>query len=170
MAYEMQIRGSGEKVKVRSPWAVALLPFITFGIYHLVWWYRINCELRDYGKAKGFDLGQNPTNSVLALFPGGIIIVPALITYWRGTKRAQGASSLAGQEPLNGWIAIILYLLIAPGLWAYIQSSLNKVWQAEAEAIPGAPAPPAPSDSMPSPLPQDPPATEPPSGQPPAAT
>jgi hypothetical protein len=170
MAYEMQIRGSAEKVKVRSPWAVALLPFITFGIYHLVWWYRINCELRDYGKAKGFDLGQNPTNSVLALFPGGIIIVPALISYWRGTKRAQGASSLAGQEPLNGWIAIILYLLIAPGLWAYIQSSLNKVWQAEAEAIPGEPAPPAPSDSMPSPLPQDPPATEPPSGQPPAAT
>jgi hypothetical protein len=39
-------------------------------IYHLVWWYRINCELRDFGAARGQDLGQNPTNSVLALFPG----------------------------------------------------------------------------------------------------
>ena len=136
MAYEMNIRGTQDKVKIRSPWAAALLPIITLGIYHLVWWYRINREMSDYGKAKGFDLGQNPTNSVLALFPGGLIIVPALITYWRGTKRVQGASSIAGQEPLNGWIAIILYLIISPGLWAYIQVELNKVWEAEADPIP----------------------------------
>lgn len=76
MAYEMQIRQSQDRAKIRSPWAAALLPLITFGIYHLVWWYRINREMRDYGKAKGYDLGQNPTNSVLALFPGGLIIVP----------------------------------------------------------------------------------------------
>jgi hypothetical protein len=157
MAYEMQIRGSQDQVKVRSPWAAALLPIVTLGIYHLVWWYRINKEMSAYGKAKGYDLGQNPTNSVLALFPGALIIVPALITYWRGTKRAMGASRLAGHEPLNGWIAIILYLLIAPGLWAYIQSSLNEVWEAEAEALPGQPAPPAPSDEMPPPLPEEPP-------------
>ena len=71
MAYEMKIRGTEDEVKIRSPWAAALLPIITLGIYHLVWWYRINRELRDYGKAKGYDLGQNPTNSLLALFPGG---------------------------------------------------------------------------------------------------
>jgi hypothetical protein len=168
MAYEMEIRGSQDRVKIRSPWAVALLPIITLGIYHLVWWYRINRELRDYGKAKGYDLGQNPTNSVLALFPGGIILVPALITYWRGTKRVMGAEKLAGREPLNGWIAILLYLFIAPGLWAYIQVSLNNVWQAEADAIEGLPAPPAPSDQMPPPLPQEPAATEPPADPPPA--
>jgi hypothetical protein len=168
MAYEMQIRETPDRVKVRSPWAAALLPLITLGIYHLVWWYRINRELRDYGKAKGYDLGQSPTNSVLALFPGGLIIVPALITYWRGTKRVMGASRLGGQEPLNGWIAIILYLLLAPGLWAYIQVSLNNLWQAEAEPLPGEPAPPAPSDQMPPPLPPEPPAPEPPAAQPPA--
>jgi hypothetical protein len=167
MAYEMQLRQSQDRVKIRSPWAAALLPFITFGIYHLVWWYRINRELRDYGKAKGYDLGQNPTNSVLALFPGGIILVPALITYWRGTKRAMGASRLAGLEPLNGWIAILLYLFIAPALWAYIQVSLNHAWEAEADAIEGQPAPPAPSDQMPPPLPADPPAPEPPAADPP---
>ena len=98
MAYEMNIRGTQDKVKIRSPWAAALLPFVTLGIYHLVWWYRINREMRDYGQAKGYDLGQNPTNSVLALFPGGLIIVPALITYWRGTKRVQGASSSPGRS------------------------------------------------------------------------
>ena len=160
MAYEMEIRESQDRVKIRSPWAAALLPLITLGIYHLVWWYRINCELRDYGKAKGYDLGQNPTNSVLALFPGALIIVPALITYWRGTKRVMGASRLGGQEPLNGWIAILLYVLLAPGLWAYIQVSLNNLWQAEASPLPGEPAPPAPSDQMPPPLAQEPPAAE----------
>jgi hypothetical protein len=43
------------------------------------------------------------------------------------------ASGIAGKEPLNGWIAIILYLLLAPALWAYIQSSLNAIWQQEGE-------------------------------------
>jgi hypothetical protein len=169
MAYEMQLRESGDKVKIRSPWAAALLPFVTFGIYHLVWWYRINRELRDYGKAKGYDLGQNPTNSLLALFPGGIIIVPALNTYWRGTKRVMGASRVAGRTPLNGWIAILLYLLISPALWGYVQSELNKVWEAEASPVEGELAPPGPADPMPPPLPAQPQATEPPAGDPPPA-
>jgi hypothetical protein len=170
MAYEMRIRGTEDEVKIRSPWAAALLPLITLGIYHLVWWYRINRELRDYGQAKGYDLGQNPTNSLLALFPGGLIIVPALVTYWRGTKRVMGASRIAGNEPLNGWIAIILYFLLAPGLWAYIQSSLNDVWRQEADALPGQELPPA-TEQMPPPLAQE----QPPEGgaapqeQPPAA-
>jgi hypothetical protein len=170
MAYEMKIRGTESEVKIRSPWAAALLPLITLGIYHLVWWYRINRELRDYGQAKGYDLGQNPTNSVLALFPGGLIIVPALITYWRGTKRVQGASRIAGREPLNGWIAIILYFLLSPGLWAYIQVSLNEIWRQEAEALPGQELPPAPVDQMPPPLeqqPETPPQEQPPGDQPP---
>lgn len=134
MATEMTIRGTQFEVKQRSLWAVALLPFITLGIYNLVWWYKINRELRDYGQAKGHDLGQNPMNSLLAFFPGGLIIVPALVSLWRGTKRVQAAAGVAGKEPLNGWIALILYLLLAPALWAYIQSSLNSIWEQEAEA------------------------------------
>jgi len=149
MAYEMKIRGTEHEVKVRNPWAVALLPIITLGIYHLVWWYRINKELKAYGEAKGYDLGQNPTNSVLALFPGGLIIVPALVSYWRGTQRVQGASKVAGREPVSGWLSIILYLLLAPAFWAYLQVSLNSVWEQEAEALPGTAAPPARDDMPP---------------------
>ncbi len=78
-----------------------------------------------------------------------------------------GASRLAGQEPLNGWIAIILYLLLAPALWAYIQVSLNNVWQAEADPVEGQLSPPAPADQMPPPLQQQPEASESPSGNPP---
>jgi uncharacterized protein DUF4234 len=149
MAYEMKIRGTEHEVKVRNPWAVALLPIVTLGIYHLVWWYRINKELKGFGEAKGYDLGQNPTNSLLALFPGGLIIVPALVSYWRGTERIQGASKIAGREPVSGWLSIILYLLLAPAFWAYLQVSLNHVWEQEAEALPGQAAPPPPGDAMP---------------------
>ncbi|HEU5105252.1 MAG TPA: DUF4234 domain-containing protein [Solirubrobacterales bacterium] len=148
MAYEMKIRGTEQEVKVRNPWAVALLPFVTFFIYHLVWWYKINKELKAYGEAKGYDLGQNPTNSVLALFPGGLIIVPALVSYYRGTQRVQGAAKIAGRESVNGWIVLVLYLLLAPGMWFYLQSSLNEVWEQEAEALPGQDAP-ATADAMP---------------------
>lgn len=148
MAYEMNIRGTHSQVKVRSIWAAALLPIITLGIYHLVWWYKINKELKEYGEAKGYDLGQSPVNSLLALFPGGIIIVPALITYWRGTKRIMGAARIAGREPVNGWISIVLYLVLAPAYWAYLQNSLNHIWEQEAEALPGRAAPPV-QDEMP---------------------
>ena len=156
MAYELQIRENKAEVKIRSPWAAALLPFVTFGIYHLVWWYRTQRELRDLGQAKGFDLGQNPTASLLALFPGGLIVVPALITYWRGTKRVQGAARIAGKEPVNGWIALVLYLVLAPAFWAYLQVSLNNVWRSEADAKPGEELPPAPAEAMPPRLPEEP--------------
>jgi hypothetical protein len=168
MAYELQIRDSEYRVKHRSPWAAALLPIITLGIYHLVWWYRVNREVADFGRARGYDLGQNPTLSLLAVFPGGLIVVPALVSYWRGTKRMQAAQRVAGQEPLNGWIALILFILISLGLWAYMQSELNKLWRAEAEALPGQPAPPAIEDSMPPRMPAEPEAAPPPPPPPPS--
>jgi len=149
MAYEMKLRGTEHEVKVRNPWAVALLPIITLGIYHFVWWYKINKELKAYGEVKGYDLGQNPTNSLLALVPGFLIIVPPLVSYYRGTKRVQGASKISGREPVSGWITLILYLLLSPAMFAYLQVSLNNVWEQEAEGLPGQGAPPAPADEMP---------------------
>jgi len=131
VAYELDIPDSDQKVKVRNPWAVALLPFITLGIYHLVWWFRINKEMKAFGEARGYDLGRNPTNSLLALFPGFLIIVPPLVSYWRGTQRVQGTSALANREPLNGWIALLLYIFISPAMFAYLQVSLNHVWEQE---------------------------------------
>ena len=149
MAQTLQIPNTEQHVKIRNPWAVALLPIVTFGIYHLVWWYRINREMRDFGRAKGYDLGRSPTNSLLALFPGAYIIVPPFITYWRGTKRVQGASRVAGKDPLSGWIALILFILLGLGLWAYMQVYLNEVWRAEAATLPGQAALPPMDDGMP---------------------
>jgi ABC-type dipeptide/oligopeptide/nickel transport system permease component len=143
MAQEMTIRGTQDSVKIRSPWAVALLPFVTLGIYHFVWWYRINRELRDYGYMREQDLGQNPTNSVLALVPGFLILIPPLVTYYNGFKRVQTATALAGREMPNGWIGLLLYILLSPALWAYMQVSLNQIWEQDADASAAVAADPA---------------------------
>ena len=46
-----------------------------------------------------------------------------------------------GSDPINGWIGLILFILITPAFYAYVQSGLNPVWErlagpAEKEAAP----------------------------------
>ena len=127
MAEEVQIASGSQPAKVRSPVVTALLSLVPF--YSLFWWYYINRELRDLGQAKGADLGQNPTNSVLALFPGGIVVIPAIMTLINGGKRIQQAQQMHGHNPLNGWLAVVLFIVFSPLGIGYFQSELNKVWE-----------------------------------------
>jgi hypothetical protein len=133
VAQQVPIAGAGASAKIRSPFAPALLPLITFAIYLFFWWYFVNRELRDYGKAKGTDeLGTSPGTSVLAITLGALIIVPAILSVINTFKRVQKAQQLAGVEVLNGWIGLILYLVISPAFFGYMQSGLNNVWKAQA--------------------------------------
>lgn len=135
MAQEVRLQGTEGTAKIRNLWAVALLPIITIAIYYFYWWYQINRELRDFGRAKNTDeLGTSPGNSLLAVTLGALIIVPALVSTYRGFKRVQAAQRLAGEEPLNGWIGLVLYIVLTPAFFAYVQSGLNGVWQKEAGA------------------------------------
>jgi hypothetical protein len=149
MAEEIQIAGTGAKAKIRSPWAPALLPFITIGIYAIFWYYYINREMADLGRAKGTDeLGDSPGKSVLAVTLGALIIVPAVISVVHTAQRIQRTQALAGVEPLNGWLALVLALVLSPAFYAYEQVELNKAWRALSSgaaapvaAMPDAPAP-----------------------------
>jgi hypothetical protein len=152
MAEEVPIAGTNEFAKKRNPWGVFGLTLITLGIYHIFWWYYVNKEMVELGRAKGTgELGDSPGKSVLALVPGFIIIIPPLVSYYNGVKRMQAAARLTGAEPANGWIALIIFLVIGFAFGPYLQSCLNKVWDAQAggtaAAIPpaqaAAPAPPA---------------------------
>jgi hypothetical protein len=134
MAEEVQIRDTGNTAKVRNLWFVALIPFVTLGIYTIVWWFKVNREMADLGRATGRseELGDSPTTSALALFPGGLVIVPALVTMYKGFGRVTATQRLSrGGEPLNGWLALVLFLVVSPAFYAYVQSGLNKVWEAE---------------------------------------
>ena len=133
MAQHVPIAGTGTSAKIRSPFAPALLPFPTLGIYLFFWWYFINRELRDFGRAKGTDeLGTSPGKSVLAITLGALIVVPAILSLINTFKRMQRAQRLAGVEVLNGWIGLVLYVVISPAFFAYMQSGLNNVWKAQA--------------------------------------
>ena len=81
VAQEIQIAGAGTTAKTRNPIAVAVLAVVTLGIYLVCWWYFINRELADLGRAKSTtELGDSPAKSTLALFPGALLIVPAIWT------------------------------------------------------------------------------------------
>jgi Domain of unknown function (DUF4234) len=134
-APEAQIKNGDAQVKIRNPVTTLILDIVTLGIYGLFWWYYVNRELADLGRARGTtELGQNPVNSVLALVPGGLIIVPAIMTIINTGKRIKAAQRLAGRpEEANEWIGLVLMLVFAPvALWFY-QDQLNKVWEVETE-------------------------------------
>src|SRR4051794_27226062 len=112
-------RGATGEIKVRGPVWVGIWTLVTFGIYSLYWIYQTAKHLRDYGNARGRDLGQNPVMTLLAIFPGGLIVIPALIALYRQARRIQQAEQLAGEEPMNGWLALVLYIVLSPVFFAY---------------------------------------------------
>jgi hypothetical protein len=129
MAYE--VNANGAIAKVRNPWGVLGLGIITLGIYNIVWYYKVNKEFKEYGAAQGDQelADSNPTSSVLAVTLGALIIVPAIISFYRTVRRAQRVQQLGGIEPMNGWIVLILLLVISPAVYPYMQSELNKLWE-----------------------------------------
>jgi hypothetical protein len=130
----------GATAKIRNPIVVAILSIITLGIYVVFWWYYANRELADYGRARNTtELGDSPAKSTLALFPGGLIVVPAIWTTVTTFQRVQTAQRMNGQTPINGWLGLVLYLVIFPAFYGYMQSGLNSAWRAAATPeVPGA--------------------------------
>jgi hypothetical protein len=126
--------GAAKPVKIRSPVAVALLSLTV--IYLFLWWYFINREMADYGKQRGTnELGDSPGKSTLAITLGLLVIVPAVWTVVTTFKRVQALQRLTGETtPINGWIGLILAVVISPALWGYMQSGLNSSWRATTSA------------------------------------
>jgi hypothetical protein len=147
MAAEVQIADTGSRAMTRDPLGVALLTLVTLGIYFFVWYYKVNREMSDLGRARGTDeLGDNPGTSLLAVTLGALVIVPAIVSLYNTFLRTQAAARLTGVEPLNGWIALAFYLFLGIGFPAYLQSGLNKVWTAQAgETVAGPAQTPAPA-------------------------
>jgi hypothetical protein len=130
-----QIDFQGADVKIRHPWGVWALGIITLGIYHLVWWYKINRELRDYSAVAGQPLQNNPTVSVLALFPGSFIIVPPFWSIVTTSARVRQVRQMVDGTPSsdpNGLLAAVLSLVL--GLQTvYIAYAINSCWRSARE-------------------------------------
>ncbi len=166
MAEEIQIAGSSEKGKIRNPLAPALLPFVTFGIYTLVWYYKINKEMAEMGKARNTDeLGTSPGTSLLAVMVGWIIIVPPFLSFYNTWKRKVAAENMTGQTGMEAGLGFLLSILIGPVGHYLLQRDLNDVLTAQASGgsslPPAPPAPPVAAPAEPAAPPVAPP-TEPP--------
>ncbi|MDI2125171.1 DUF4234 domain-containing protein [Yinghuangia seranimata] len=111
--------------KTRSPWGVWGLIFITLGIYHLVWYYKINREIRDFARVE-----VTPGVAVLAVSLGGYLIVPPFVSLANTAGRVRQTQSVAGRnQDCSSGLVILLAILIGLHM-PYIQRRLNEVWAA----------------------------------------
>ena len=136
MAQEVTVQFSGAapaRVKIRNPFLVFVWALITFGIYYLVWYYKINRELRD-----ACGVSVSPGVSLLALFPGGIIIIPPFISWYHTFQRIQEGQQRVGIEqsvnPILGFILYVIAFFFFPVELIYAQDELNKIWRSRPTA------------------------------------
>ena len=136
MAEEIAIRGSNYPAKQRNGLAPFGLSIITLGIYGIFWYYFVNKELAELGKARGSsELGENPIMSVLAVTIGAIIIVPAFVSYWNTWKRHDTARKMFGvQEGIDNVPGFLLTLFIWPVGAYFLQTGQNAVLAAQSRA------------------------------------
>lgn len=124
MAQSYTIHGS--EVKIRHPLAPLALGVVTLGVYQMVWWFKINRELRDVS-GEG-----NPVVSLLAMTVGVVALgVPPLVSAFNTATRITKVQDRAGvATPVNPVLALVLLLPIANLFFAaYLQSGLNRAWE-----------------------------------------
>ena len=167
MAEEIQISGSNAVGKLRNPLGVVGLTFITIGIYFFFWYYKVNKEMAEMGKARGTDeLGTSPATSLMAVLFGWILLfIPPLVSEYRTCDRLNKAERQVGLEGMEAGLLFLLWIFLGPVGHYLFQSNLNKVLQAQAGIAPGA-APQVGAGGVPQPA--QPQAAPPPAPAPPA--
>lgn len=122
-------------MKYRSPIAVALLPFITFGIYGLVWEVKTKNEMNRLGSS----------------IPTAWLIIIPLINLWWLWKYCEGVERVSGGK-LSAVLAFVLLFLLGFIGAAIIQNEFNKVGDQAVAATAEAPVQqPAPGFGAPDP-------------------
>jgi hypothetical protein len=154
MATTVQITDRGQTAKIRNPWGVVGLSLVTLGIYYLVWYYKVNREMSDWGAQNRVDIGTSPGLSAIAVTIGVILIgIPPIVSIWGTGKRMQLTQRAADVHGGSGLLWFVLHLIPFVGLFApfYLQGELNKAWATRPELIVGTPTSPALPASPPMP-------------------
>ena len=134
---------NGLAVKVRHPLAPSGLAILTLGIYQLVWYYKINAELRSQGEE------VSPGTALLAVTLGAVLIVPPFVSLYNTAERIRRVQERAGvTSTINPVLALVLLFIPLVNIFqtAYMQSALNAAWERAAGVTAlatVAPAPPA---------------------------
>jgi hypothetical protein len=124
MARDIVIAGS--TVKVRHPLAPLGLGIITLGVYQLVWYVRINAELRSQGEE------VSPGVALLAITLGVFLIVPPFVSLYNTAERIRRVQVRNGvEDPISAVLALVLLFVPVANLFqsAYLQAGLNRAWE-----------------------------------------
>jgi hypothetical protein len=128
-----EIDAYGARAKLRHPLAAVALTLLTLGVYGVVWYYRVNVELRDYGRAyHDAELaGSNPWHSVLAIVPGILVLLPPIVSLIGFVGRVRRAQRYGQSELTSGWLVavFVVSLVFIPAIPGYVQSGLNELWK-----------------------------------------
>lgn len=114
----------GLAMKHRNPWAAwLLLPFITLGVYHLVWYFKVNKELGEYDPRRP----TSPWTSLLAITLGALLVIPPFVSVWNTGARIRDTQRTAGLEPTCSPLAGLLLTFVLGLHVFYYQHELNKI-------------------------------------------
>ena len=122
---EPPVDSQGSAMKFRGPVVVWFLwPILTFGIYHLVWYYRIHKELKRYDRIQ---YGLSPWGSTLVMLFLGWTIVAPLISYYNTGEAIAKAQRRAGLPATCSPVASMLLWFVFGLNVFYIQRQLNLI-------------------------------------------
>ena len=110
------------------------LPLITFGIYHLVWYYKINNEARRYLA----DEKISPGISVLAISLGAFLIIPPFVSVYNTGSRIARMQERAGLDSRIEPVLARLLTFVFGLHTLYMQSHLNRIWDRYLQTAPPA--------------------------------
>ena len=122
-------------MKKRSPVAVLLLPFITFGIYSIYWLIATKIEMNKAG----------------AKIPTAWLVIVPIVSIWWLWKYSEGVEQVT-KEKMSAVLSFILIFLLGFIGEAIVQNSLNGV----AEGAPAVAADQTPVESPSEPTPTTP--------------
>lgn len=117
--------GGGRRVGTkRSAWAVWWLSGLTFGIYYLVWYYKINAELRAFApEAVEVSPGKATVAQLLPIF--------AWVSLANTSARLNSAHRAVGSPVrVSGGMAILGTFWLNSQT-RYLQRRLNALWDAQ---------------------------------------
>ena len=107
--------------KDRSPAAVLGLSIITLGIYYLVWYYKINAEIRRHDP----DIRVSPGLAVFAMF---IPIANWISGYSTAARIRQMQLDDGATQTISPVVALLLFIFLGIGYPLYIGSQLREHW------------------------------------------
>lgn len=115
---------AGLAMKYRNPVLVWLLwPFLTLGIYHLVWYYKIHKEMAQFDPRRVTPVAGP---MLVLLFLGWTVVAP-LVSYYNCGVRIQDAQRATGRPVTCSPVVGMLLMLVFGAGTLYYQAELNKI-------------------------------------------